>query len=409
MPVRALLLSIALGAAFFLITATTFASLGVVLPAMIAEFSWSWTTGGLGFTALALMTGVFSPVAATSLTRLGARAHYALAGVIMTLGYALMGGAKGVVSYLVAASLLGAGFALLANVPGTYLVGRAAAQKWRNVAIGAYLAAGGAGGIFGPLMANALISSGADWRLYWFASALAAAFAAAVIVALCRRRDAFGPGVGREIPASADRDERAARWTPKQAMATPAFFVIAGALTVAYFCGVTVSTWSVSHLENAGLASAVAVLMLSLYSASNAGARALGGLAAKRVRAKTLLVAALLANVAGMTALAFAQSLPAAIAFAIFDGFAFGMALFATTALLIDYFGLKNSPALLGGANLAATVAMLGPTLAGRTADEWGSFAPIFMIYAGGALVAAAAVAFMRDPNAETSAIAAEA
>jgi MFS family permease len=110
-----------------------------------------------------------------------------------------------------------------------------------------------------------------------------------------------------------------------------------------------------------------------------------------------------------MTALAFAQSLPAAIAFAIFDGFAFGMALFATTALLIDYFGLKNSPALLGGANLAATVAMLGPTLAGRTADEWGSFAPIFMIYAGGALVAAAAVAFMRDPNAETSAIAAEA
>jgi MFS family permease len=409
MPLRALLLSIALGAAFFLITATTFASLGVVLPAMIAEFSWSWTTGGLGFTALALMTGVFSPVAATSLTRLGARAHYALAGVIMTLGYALMGGAKGVVSYLVAASLLGAGFALLANVPGTYLVGRAAPEKWRNIAIGAYLAAGGAGGVFGPLMANALISSGADWRHYWFASALVAALNAALIVALCRRRDAFGPGVGREIPASADRDERAARWTPKLATATPAFLVIAGALTIAYFCGVTVSTWSVSHLQNAGLSPAVAVVMLSLYSASNAGARALGGLAERRVRAKTLLVAALLANVVGMTALAFAQSLPVAIAFAIFDGFAFGMALFATTALLIDYFGLKNSPALLGGANLAATVAMLGPTLAGRTADEWGSFAPIFMIYAGAALVAAAAVAFMRDPNAETSAIAAEA
>jgi len=409
MPLRALLLSIALGAVFFLITATTFASLGVILPAMIAEFSWSWTTGGLGFTALALMTGVFSPVAATSLERLGPRTHYALAGAVMTLGYALIGGANGVASYLVAASLLGAGFALLANVPGTYLVGRATAPKWRNIAIGAYLAAGGAGGVVGPLMANALVSSGADWRLYWFGSALAAALTTAFIVALCRRSDAFGPEAERAIPASADQDARSQSWAPKQAMATPAFLIIAGALTVAYFCGVTVSTWSVTHLQNAGLAPAFAVGMLSLYAASNAGARALGGIAAKRMRAKTLLVAALLANVFGMTALAFATSLPAAVAFAIFDGFAFGMALFATTALLIDYFGLKNSPALLGGANLAATVAMLGPTLAGRTADEWGSFAPIFMVYAGAALVAAAAVAWMRDPNAAPSAVEAKA
>jgi MFS family permease len=107
----------------------------------------------------------------------------------------------------------------------------------------------------------------------------------------------------------------------------------------------------------------------------------------------------MLANVVGMTALAGAKTLAAAIIFAIFDGFAFGMALFATTALLIDYFGLRNSPALLGATNLAATVAMLGPTLAGWTADKWGSFAPIFLIYACGALVAAVAVAKMRNPN----------
>lgn len=399
---RPLWLSTALGAVFFLITATTFASLGVVLPAMIAEFRWSWTTAGLGFTALALFTGIFSPVAASSLTRLGPRTHYSIAGLAMTVGYMMLGGASGAGSYLVAASLLGAGFALLANVPGTYLVGRATPERWRNVAIGAYLAAGGAGGVFGPLMANALLSGGFDWRLYWYGSAAAAATIAALIVALARRSDAFGADAGRDIPADADGDELAKRWTPKRAMTTSAFIIVAGALTISYFCGVTVSTWSVSHLQKAGLAPAFSVAMLSLYSASNAGARALGGLAAKRIPAKTLLVAALLANVFGMSALAFAQSAPLAIAFALFDGFAFGMALFATTALLIDYFGLKHSPALLGGANLAATIAMAGPTLAGRTADEWGSFAPIFLIYAAAALIAAAAVAAMRDPNAAT-------
>jgi MFS family permease len=399
MPVRAFTLAVALGGVFFLITATTFSSLGVILPAMIEEFEWSWTTGGLGFTSLALMTGVFSPIAAQSLGLFGPRGHYALGGAIAATGYLLLGGATGVASYLAATALLGAGFALLANVPGTYLVGRATSPKWRNVAIGAYLAAGGAGGVVGPLAANALLAGGADWRFYWLGSAFATTLIAVAIVALVRREDAHGPGIGREPAASAEDDARASRWAPKAAMASPAFFVIAAALTVAYFCGVTVSTWSVSHLQNAGLPPALAVAMLSLYSASNAGARALGGLAAKRINARTLLVLALLANVMGMSALAFATSLPLAIAFAMFDGFAFGMALFATTALLIDYFGLKNSPALLGGVNLAATIAMLGPTLAGKTADVWGSFAPIFMIYAAGALVAAIAVAMMRDPN----------
>ncbi len=398
MTLRAAALSAALGLAFFLITATTFASLGVVLPAMIAEFEWNWGTAGLGFTMLALLTGVFSPIAATSLERLGAQVHYALGGAIAVTGYLLLGAASGVFTYLVATSLLGAGFALLANVPGTYIVGRATPHKWRNIAIGAYLAAGGAGGVFGPLMANALIETGDDWRAYWRAAAAAVGIVSLLIALLAERSMSQGPGVMRS--AALETDTTAIFWSPGKAMKTPAFFAIASALAVAYFCGVTVSTWSVAHLQNAGLAPAFAVAMFSLYSGLNAGARALGGAVVRHIDAKALLVAALLANVVGMSALAFAKTAPVAIVFAVFDGFAFGMALFASTALLIDYFGLKNSPALLGGANLAATVAMLGPTIAGQTADRWGSFAPIFIIYAGAALVAAVGVAAMTDPNA---------
>ena len=126
MTLRAFALSVALGFVFFLITATTFASLGVVLPAMIAEFKWNWGTAGLGFTMLALLTGVFSPIAATSLERLGARVHYALGGALAVGGYIALSATSGVALYLVATSMLGASFALLANVPGTYIVGRAA-------------------------------------------------------------------------------------------------------------------------------------------------------------------------------------------------------------------------------------------------------------------------------------------
>lgn len=379
----------ALSLLFFFITATTFASLGVLLPAMIAEFQWSWTTAGLGFTALALATGVFSPVAARLLDRIGARALYAAGGAVMAAGFALMAAAGGVASYLGAATLIGAGFALLANVAGTYLVGRAATAKRRNLMIGGYLAAGGAGGVLGPLMANA---GAGDWRLYWMAAGVAVAICAAVVAA-------FAGDARVEGALSADATEGGgATWRTREAMMTPAFLIIALALTVAYFCGVTVSTWSVAHLQKLGSGPDFAVGMLSLYALANALSRAAGGAAVKTVSAKTLLVAALFGNVVGMTALAFATTREIAIAFALFDGFAFGMALFATTALIIDYFGLKNSPALLGALNLAATSAMAGPTLAGWAADRTGGFAPVFVVYAAAALVAAAAVAAMKPP-----------
>ena len=34
----------------FLITAATYSSLGVVLPAMVKDLGWSWSEAGLGFT-----------------------------------------------------------------------------------------------------------------------------------------------------------------------------------------------------------------------------------------------------------------------------------------------------------------------------------------------------------------------
>ncbi|XQX21045.1 MFS transporter, partial [Providencia alcalifaciens] len=43
-----------LGLVYFLATATTFTSLGVVLPSMIGELKWSWTEAGFGFTLLGL-------------------------------------------------------------------------------------------------------------------------------------------------------------------------------------------------------------------------------------------------------------------------------------------------------------------------------------------------------------------
>jgi MFS family permease len=385
---------------FFHITATTFASLGVVLPAMIAELGWTWTEAGFGFTALALFTGLFSPVAAASLKRLGLRGNYAAGGGAMAAGFALMASAQGMTAYLAAASLLGAGFALLANVPSVYVIAQTVSVKGRNFAIGAYLAAGGLGGVAGPLLAHALIDGGEDWRLYWRLSMIAiVALVGAVLIFADAR---FMKRAERQDAAAAFSSEESAPardWTLKEALRSPAFYVIGGALMAAYFCGVSVSSWAVTHLTGLGLTAGFASAMLSLHAASNAIARAAGGVAVKFFRARYLLLAGLAAETVGMLALSVAATPAVAVVFALFEGFAFGMILFATTVLAIDYFGLKNSPAILGAMNLFATVAMLGPTLTGMTGDAFGSFSPIFIAYGLGAGALFVAGLFISDPN----------
>lgn len=386
---------------FFHVTAATFSSLGVVLPAMIAELEWSWTQAGFGFTALALFTGLFSPVAAESLKRLGLRGNYAAGGAATAAGFLLLGAAKGLAVYLAATSLLGAGFALLANVPSTYVIARTVSARRRNFLLGAYLAAGGAGGVAGPLMANALIEGGGDWRLYWRLAAAVTLALTAVFPVFADSRFLAAKTHGDAETAGPEADKTApSEWTLKEALASPGFYLIGGALMAAYFCGVSVSSWAVTHLTGLGLSAGFASAMLSLHAASNALARAMGGVAVRKIRARHLLMSGLAAETAGMLALAFAQSEAAAIVFALAEGYAFGMILFATTVLAIEYFGIRNSPAILGAMNLFATVAMLGPVLTGATGDLFGSFSPIFIAYGIGAGALALFALFVHNPNA---------
>ncbi|GJL92543.1 MFS transporter [Hyphococcus sp.] len=400
---RAAGLFIVLSLIFFHITATTFASLGVVLPAMIAELGWSWTQAGFGFTALALFTGLFSPVAAESLKRLGLRGNYSVGGGAMAAGFAMLAMTKGLFIYLAAASLLGAGFALLANVPSTFVITQTVKPASRNFMIGAYLAAGGFGGVAGPLLANAMIAGGEDWRLYWRLAALViVALGAALLIFADSNFLPRDAKTTKEVTAREKRapGEAAGRdWTLREALRAPAFYLIGGALMAAYFCGVSVSSWAVTHLTGFGLTAGFASAMLSLHAASNAIARAAGGVAVKFTRARYLLLAGLAAEAVGMIALSFAVTPVIAIIFALFEGFAFGMILFATTVLAIDYFGLKNSPAILGAMNLFATVAMLGPTLTGMTGDAFGTFSPIFLVYGAGAGLLSIAGVFIHNPN----------
>ena len=50
----------ALSALFFLVSAGTFSSLGVLLPAMVRDLHWNWTQAGLGYAFLGVACGLSS-------------------------------------------------------------------------------------------------------------------------------------------------------------------------------------------------------------------------------------------------------------------------------------------------------------------------------------------------------------
>ncbi len=75
---------------FFQITASTFTSLGVALPFMIKEMSWSWSDAGIGFSLLAFMVGIAGRLPSWTLRKFGTRATFAIGGVTMALGFGLL-------------------------------------------------------------------------------------------------------------------------------------------------------------------------------------------------------------------------------------------------------------------------------------------------------------------------------
>ena len=120
---------------------------------------------------------------------------------------------------------------------------------------------------------------------------------------------------------------------------------------------------------------------------------------ATRIDPKWLLVAALIGELIGMLALSVADNPAALIFFAVGEGFGFGMCFLATALLLLNYFGEKDNPELLGTMNFITTAAMLGPVIAGYIGDKVGSFSSAFQLNAALLLIIIIFVAAMKPPQ----------
>jgi len=380
-----------MSALYFIITAATFASLGLALPAMVAELHWSWTGAGFGFTLLGFLCGISSAVPAALIRRFGVRACLLAGGVVMALAFFCLARTDGLLLYFLGASLAGLGFTLLDSVPGTYLLSRLFPRP--SFAIGLFFTIGGLGGVAGPLLYTHVMEVTGHWRSYWLVVGGLIVLTAIVAAFFVDAKTVANGAAGSDPEISTER------WTMRDALQTPQFWIIAAAYAAFQFCGITASSVSVAHLAQHGVGAAVAAGILSVEALLNSGARLAGGILTRFVGAKSLLIVSLASLIVGLLALSVARDLPMMLIYAAGIGIGYGLTLFAATILLLDYFGRGPYLELFSTVNLISTVGAVAPTLAGLTRDQTGGFTPFFIGLSVLVALVLLAVVMMRPPH----------
>ena len=407
-PWRSWLLLGALSLLLFLITASTFSSLGVVLPAMIKEQGWAFGPAFLGFTFLGAFCGGSSKLPAILIRKIGVRGTIIAGSAVMVAGFACLAASPGLAVYLVGTALLGVGYQMMALIPGTHVLSML--FKKRALPFGIYFTIGSLGGVVGPWMAvTGMEMAQGGWRPYWWAQAIASIVVGALCAALVGGR-AWLEAAAVETDKAVAEDIQAAPvnakvyrtpvdWTVKEAIRTPQFWVILAAYFAHLLGGVTAVSLAPTHFNELGVISAVAVAAISLESLMQVVARMGGGLLGDRVDPRWLLAGAQGMMAIGLLALAHATTWPLLMLFAVGVGVGFGLTVLAVSILLLNYYGRKNNLEIFSLVCLVGAVSALGPVVGGVMRDQLGSFVATFQVCAAIIGVIFIAACFMRPPR----------
>ncbi|WJW81274.1 MFS transporter [Moellerella wisconsensis] len=392
---------ILLGAIYFLATATTFTSLGVVLPGMIDELKWSWTEAGVGFTLLGLTCGLSSFLPSIFIRNIGVRLTLLFGTLVFIGGFYSLYITQNISTYFLGTALLGIGFTFLATVPGTYVISRLFEKQ--SMAFGLYFTIGGLGGVAGPWIYFYASNQMGSWRMHWILCALY--LSVVTFITLCTLREgdkerAHAKNIMQKQAAEPPKAIYRTKdiWTARRALRTWQFYLIAATYTAFLWCGITVNSFAVAHIEDRGFSLTIAVSLLSTMAFVNAFSRLLGGAAGEWLDPKKLLICSLGIIVIGLISLSIATSWFWLLMFTLCVGIGYGMTFLASSVLLSNYFGRGPYLELFSVVNLISTLACLAPFFAGAIKDYTHSFTPAFLVIAAPVVIILIFTLLMRPP-----------
>lgn len=380
---------------FFFLNLSTFQSLGVVLFTMIAELHWSYAAAGGTFFFLGIACGLSSPLPGALMERIGGRATIFVGAILLTIGFALCSVSHSLFSFYVGMGFLGIGYSFAGNVPGVYLIAGWFKQQSARF-IGYYFMLGALGASVAPPIVNRIVAE-VGWRGHWQVMAAAVAVIGVVCLLLIRNVD---PSMFHTTA-----EEGQGVWTPRHAMLTPQFLLIAAAMASTMACVTTTSAVIVMHLVKLGDTPADAAFVFSALALTATLVKAVSGWLCERYRPVLLTAAGLLVQAVGIAILGYAGDAFLRYGAAITFGIGWGLTYVAGTVVLLRYFDGRTGSKILSAVWFLTSIAAAGPPLAGKVADLYGTFAPVFVGLAILSALLAIPIVLMRAPTLRAGAI----
>jgi sugar phosphate permease len=363
---------------------------GAYLAVLADEQGWSKTALS-GAAALQQMeVALLGPVLGWLIDRFGPKVFVRAGVVVFGLGLCLLSQVHSLGAFYGAFIVIALGSSLCGffplNVALIHWFERKRARALSAMSIGLAF-----GGIMVPLVAESLTTFG--WRATALASGLLAIAVglplAMVIRNSPRQHGEVADGITEEKAAAGKMPEAAGDsatrdFTAREALRTPAFWLISLGHGFALFVVHAVSVHAITHLkEGLGYSVAAASLVISLVTTCQIGGVLLGWAIGDRYKKRLIAAACMLAHALGLILLTFATSVPMVIAFAVLHGTAWGLRGPMMQAMRADYFGRSAIGMILGLSFMIIVVGQVGgPIIPGIFADITGNYRLGFTILA---------------------------
>ena len=398
-----------------------FHALGVWSVALERQFQWSRTQLSFAFVLSRAEAGFFGPVEGYLSDRLGTRRMVLIGLAILGPGYFLFGQTHSLWMFYLTYVIMSVGNGLGSWIPmvtalnNWFLRRRATAVAWANV-----------GNRLGALMLIPAIAWAVDPdadRLGWRITAsimggIVLSLAVPLYLVIRNRPEEYGQYPdGRPIPEeqtptgtpatqSSPTDGQAAGLTVREALRTPAFWLVSfgHAFTVALL--VTLS----SHLalmltdEEFGLSLQTAAWVITTYIATSMVCHPIGGYVGDRLPKNWTIFVSSVIQGASVFAITLTHSVPMAFVFAVVFGIGDGGRNPLTLAIRGDYFGRRAYATILGMSQIPMNITILmAPLLTGVYRDVWGSYNPPFLAMAVVSVLGGLMFLFSKNPMTQRS------
>ena len=367
-------------------------------PAIANEFGWSRTAISGAFSLSRIESGLLGPIEGYLIQRLGVR-RMMIAGVaLLSLGFILFSQVKSLPTfYLVIIFGIVLGSSLGFHMPVSFAVANWFRRK-RGKAFGIFRSGPGLAGLLVPLVGLLILNLG------WRAAAVVAGFGMLALgfpLALIMRNRPQDHGLfpdgdplNRDVTSSTESPQRTAfrtvlapqddGFTTRQALRTPAFWLISVAMMFTVMATSGVLIHFVVMLQDRGINVAIGSTLLGSVALMSIPGR-LGFAWLSDYLNKRLVLAGLMA-VLGV-AIFFMSQVESLALFSVFTAvfaITYGGAISVIDPLRADYFGIRNFATIMGFMRLIQAIGhVVGPLLAGVIYDLTNSYTIALIIFAG--------------------------